>query len=334
MKKTLVAVLLLAGLVAGSQSAFAVATTVDFDAHFTFLAGYFEEYAPTTADLERDTWEADETGNGMLDTDELAALSAVLANEAHPAHAVVYAVWNGVRNHVAWTTLEATIAAHPLYGPLGAAVPIVDSIVGYCVLGGERKNNHAIHVLESLGVAYEDAAAMVGATPTTVNGILGETANPDGDYMDNSEEYAAIAGTGGPASAKRASYITNIFTVDEPPALEVAITGGGSRQEGTAVTLTAVTTYGTEPFTYAWTKDGVPTGGNSASIVIAAAAVADSGDYAVTVTDSSDPVQTASATATLTVVAGLPAMGVAGLALLVALCAGAGVVGVRKSLKK
>jgi len=330
MKKTLVAVLLLAGLVAGSQSAFAVATTVDFDAYFTALAVPFPEYDPATADLERPAWDAGSTGNGMLDTDELASLSAVLANEAHPAHAVAYAVWTGVRNHEVWLGLEAQLAV--VYPTL--ATPAVESLVGYAILGGATKHNHVIHVLEGFGFTVADATALVAATPTTVNAILGDTANPDSDYMTNSEEYAAIAGLGGPASAKRAAYITNIFTVDEPPALEVSITGGGSRQEGTAGTLTAVTTYGTEPFTYAWTKDGVAVGGNSASLPIAAAAVADSGVYAVTVTDSSDPVQTATTSVTLSVVAGLPAMGVAGLALLVALCAGAGVVGVRKSLKK
>lgn len=83
-----------------------------------------------------------------------------------------------------------------------------------------------------------------------------------------------------------------ISIIDSPPSI-VTQPQGGYFPTGTPINLTIEVT-GSRPFTYQWTKDGQPVGGNSATLTLPGTP-ADSGIYMVQVTNSESTVTSSSA---------------------------------------
>ena len=80
----------------------------------------------------------------------------------------------------------------------------------------------------------------------------------------------------------------------------------GTVEEGSSTTLN-VTTSGSDPIAYQWTKDGVAIpGATSASLTIASAALSDAGTYSVTVSNSAGSVTSQGAYLTVTAAVSLP----------------------------
>jgi hypothetical protein len=146
-----------------------------------------------------------ENENSILDSDEFAVISAILADTGAYHHDAVHSAWTQNRTRMG-TDLG-------MFAGLYA-----DALAAYMTLG------------DSVSVAgVVDTAAGVGLVVNPANydltnvSLLGGASDADADSKTNIQEYDLIAGTGGPSSAKRAQYITDILPAGgpaegEPPA--------------------------------------------------------------------------------------------------------------------
>ena len=150
------------------------------------------------------------TPNGILDSDELAVLSFVLADVNHPNFTAAKAAYE---QNLAQMTADLGAPYAAVYG-----VPLA----GYMTLGDSNTIARVNVILMSVGKTLTLASYDVSQAS-----VFALTGNPDGDALDNLAEYNAIAGTGGPGSQKRSDYITAVFTpYVNPECVECSATGG------------------------------------------------------------------------------------------------------------
>jgi hypothetical protein len=146
--------------------------------------------------------------NGILDSDELAVMSWILADVTRPHH-------DGV--HTAYTTnlarMNADMARNSTLS--GLASIYAKPLAAYITLGDAGGFARGAAILAQ----YSGGAVILNTADydQTQVGVLAFDADPDGDGKTNLQEYSAIAGMGGPGSAKRAQYITDIFTAPITP---------------------------------------------------------------------------------------------------------------------
>jgi len=154
--------------------------------------------------------------NGILDSDELALLGAILDDENALNHASVTAAWNA--------NLAQMQAALGALGP--AAANYITPLAALMCVSADSQAAVA-SLLTPFGVTLNLANFSGGAFATLAPG-----ADPDGDTISNKDEYDAISGTGGPGSQKRALWISDILgtTVEGEP--EGSTEGEGSNEEG------------------------------------------------------------------------------------------------------
>lgn len=119
------------------------------------------------------------------------------------------------------------------------------------------------------------------------------------DFVDPGAYYPQVMGLEAGGTDRRAGETARLYLhgvskweIDfvapetEPTAVEAIATVNGDVKVGEPVSL-AVTAMGLPPFTYQWSKSGLPlTGATSATYSIAAATLADAGSYSVVVTNS------------------------------------------------
>jgi hypothetical protein len=167
-------------LMDGNKSVTAVfvcpAVIIDFDTTITGVGG--------------DPAAMNQNGNSILDSDEFAVISYILANTDAPKHSEVAAAWS--RNRA---------LLDPAMGE-----GYVSLLAAYATLGDAASETLAAESSSSLG--YTPPA---GGFDSSCSSILAFDADPDADTKINADEYILIAGSGGPASAKRAQYIVDIF---------------------------------------------------------------------------------------------------------------------------
>ncbi len=283
-----------------APKASAQAIIVDFDAAIT----------STTEDPA--TFEGNV--NSILDSDEFALLAAILADTGKPQHTAVRAAW--VQNRAQMTSDLGIFDS--IYGT---------ALAGYMTLGDATSVAAVVALAGGAGVTINPADYDL-----TQSVVLAYNADPDSDSLDNTTEYTAIAGTGGPSSAKRAQYIVDALTAStfsfttQPQGANLFI--GGNH------TFTVATANGVAPLHYQWKRGATNVGTDSASLTISNAQLSDAGSYTCTVTDSDSPTpgEITSNAATLNVydAGSLPAAGIYGLILLGFLCVGAGVFAIRR----
>jgi hypothetical protein len=92
MKRSLVALLLVAGLVAGSGAAFADAVTVDLMGTYNAQSVQLLTYVLTGSTA------LDKDNNTIPDPGEMQMLQNVLANPSAPGHDVIHAAWTNNLN--------------------------------------------------------------------------------------------------------------------------------------------------------------------------------------------------------------------------------------------
>lgn len=83
-------------------------------------------------------------------------------------------------------------------------------------------------------------------------------------------------------------------TVNIPPPLSVSISGPTVDTANTYVTMTATASYGTQPYSYAWTINGSPACGNQSTCTGQLGVQGSYTDFAVTVTDADQNTASAS----------------------------------------
>ena len=131
--------------------------------------------------------------DGMLDSDMLALLSTILADTGSTFHDGAHAAWLANRAQITADWPVPALALEPSWGPVLAALMTVGD---------------SCHILLAQG--YAGTVGMV-ITPSNYDAsqatVIAPGADPDGDTLTNMQEYTAIAGTGGPGSAKQAQYI-------------------------------------------------------------------------------------------------------------------------------
>jgi hypothetical protein len=322
MKKSLVALLLVLGLVTVGHSAFAVATAVDFDAALTLLSQQpilGASWAPAVADSD---------DNNVLDSYELRVVQTALGNASDANHAAVYTAF--ATNSAVLAQVKTALMANATFLALFSANPggVADALNllanGLTICGDQAKVDavkgmwHTLMIPDATGTALMNAMVKVPA-------VFGEGGNFDGDTYTNKQE--ALLAT------SAADYVTRVYRNDPPPSLSVTVakTPAGAIVSGSSVTLTATPADGTAPYSYVWKKNGVAVGGQTAA-TYTFAALAGSNSYTCEVMDSVSPQAVASAPVVVNALdsATLPVMGVAGIALLAGL---AGALGVRKIRK-
>ena len=149
------------------------------------------------------------TPNGILDSDELAVLSFVLADVNHPKFTAAKAAY---QQNLAQITADLGAPYVAVYG-----VPLA----GYMTLGDSNTIARVTVILTSVGKTLTLAAYDVSQAS-----VFSLTGNPDGDARDNLAEYSAIDGTGGPGTQKRTDYIAAVFTpYVNPECVECTATG-------------------------------------------------------------------------------------------------------------
>ncbi len=268
---------------------------VDFDAAMTGAG-----LNPLTTD---GNGSAAGTPNGILDSDELAVLSFVLADSSNPYFASARAAY--VKNLAQMNTdLGAPYAA--VYG-----VPLA----GYMTLGDTNTVARATAILMSVGKTLT-----LSGYDVSQSAVFAYNADPDQDMRSNLVEYGAISGTGGPTSAKRAEYITAVFTAYVNPACESCLPTSGTVAVGSNVCLGVPTTTGNAfqwYFNNVALADGRAFGSQCQWLHISNVQLADAGVYKCMYNDTAKAGKTY--TTTLAVAAAVPASGTLALALLTGL---------------
>jgi hypothetical protein len=315
MKKSILVLLMALGLVLAGQSAYAA-----LDDDMALLAAVFDDdlYLPATCDLD---------ANGMLDSDELALMEAVIA---------------GGNTNVAAAYAANQALFHQVFDPAAIlyGAPNIDALCrllgGLATLGDPAKVAWLVNEIETgFNEVFAAAAPLVEANMvTTAQPVVGAGGDVDGDTLTNQAEYDAIDGIGGPGSALRTTFLTDAQTYDFVTTdliVTISISPRTTLFEGSGATLTAVVGNGTAPTIVKWFRGSTEVGTGLTHNLTGA--LSDAGSYTAVVTDSSDPIASDTSNAiTVSVLAAadLPVMGIAGLVLLAGL---AGAIGVRKLRK-
>jgi len=165
-------------------------------------------------------------------------------------------------------------------------------------------------------------------TPTGSNYIIDPPTHPLGKFEYN----CVVTDIVGPISSGIADVQVGNHLAVVPPGLEDA-----TAAEGDTFTFSIAVTGGLDPINFEWAKDDgakayqVVQSGPSNALVFPSLVDADGGDYQVTITDAgSDVLADQSTQATLTIDAGVPVAGMAGLLALVASSGLAGALTLRK----
>ena len=289
------------------------------------------------------------SGNGIPDGQfELGLLAAIMNNTYALDPAVTGGktnadVLNAFKSNFAFFQFLVTKALGniPDLGDLRGLVPsvgpflptgLVTILTGYAT-EGDAQSVGALDTLLSLliEIGLERPEGGVAGNTEGFASILGPEGDADGDGFTNVQEYNYFKAQG-PATTVQAQ-----LTASMVPPVGVVITGAGSGllEEGSALTLTAVTLPGTTAYSYAWTKTGSATVlGTASQFVIPVVALTDAGKYTVTIAiDQATPATTVSAKdVEIRVVpeGQLPIAGGLGLALLAGACALGGVGSIRR----
>lgn len=303
------------------------------------------------------------TSNGIPDRYEFAVLTAILNNPAHALHAAAVAAMQTNLDALAGITIEATRAVMVNGNPLDARalsynaapwlIPSLAGILSAAAALDDPLTNAALDqllgLLADLGITLPPGG--IGALCDGVP-AAGPEGDASGNGFTNREIYEWFIQVN-PAMTV-AEYVTLALDPATVVPAKVSVTGAGNANVGEAVTLTASISNvasGYSASSYVWYKwsdtglldaDNCPIwdwvvipGETGSSLTIAAAALTDSGDYAVDVAmdDGTKAVLgdiRAKATLTVTDAAGVPVGGALGLTLLAGACALAGAVGIRR----
>jgi hypothetical protein len=298
------------GLVAVSILALALpavatsAVSTDFDADRVTVAGAFPvPWGDPNIDLDANT---------IKDADEWALLAAILADPAKIGHDAIHAAY--VAN-VARSELD--LAAYEGYGPLQDSVCRISA--AYLTIGDLAKVAVVASIYNDLGVTLNPANYDL----TNVS-ILGGSADPDEDGLDNVTEYAMAGGN-------RTQYIINALTPFVPPVepVSISVTGGGWVEEGDAIVFTAGPA---GAVSYQWYKNGGAIGSATSSVyTIASATLSDSGQYYCQInTGAKAIVNTPTVTVIVFAEGALPFAGVLGVGLLLGVLAAGGAYVIRR----
>lgn len=155
--------------------------------------------------------------NGILDSDELAVLSWILADASRPHHDAVHTAYSANL-----AQLDAEMTADVLL--ISYKSQYLIALTAYITLGDAGGFARAADLLSSRIILN---AANYNQTQA---GVLAFDGDADGDGQTNLQEYTAIAGTGGPASAKRAQYLVDVITAPITPVVvdfDAAMTTAG-----------------------------------------------------------------------------------------------------------
>jgi hypothetical protein len=184
-------------LLVSSGLAVAVPLAVNFDAALGDLA-------PNGAGLNLFTTDGNGNGNGdpngILDSDELAVLSWILADVSRPHHDAVHTAYSANL-----AQLDADMTSNPLANAYKSQLLV--ALTGYITLGDAGGFARGAAIVAQAGLILN--AANYNQTQAPVLAFDGDL---DGDGQTNLQEYGAIAGTGGPASAKRTQYLVDVVT--------------------------------------------------------------------------------------------------------------------------
>jgi hypothetical protein len=303
--------------------------------------------------------------NGIPDRYELAVLAAVLNDSGHPLNAAaVAAMQNNMDNLVNLlvdaidtelgpsTTSLVQILAPWLLPGLGGLLS------GFATMGDEGTNaalNEVLGLLEQIGLTPpEDGIASI------CDSVIDTSSDGDtsGNGFSNREVYEWFI-QGNPALTVAEYVALALDPVTGLPPAKISVAGGGTALTGTDVTLTAnasLLAAGATPLTYQWYKWDLTggqlcknppdcdefcdeygwmalTGETGSALTIAAAQLADSGKYAVSVEIDQAKAVTGTIMASTTLVVSdisTPVGGALGLTLLAGACALAGAVGIRR----
>ncbi len=246
------------------------------------------------------------TPNGILDSDELAVLSHVLADNTNTFFPAARAAY--LKNLAQMTT-----DAGP-YAPL-----VATALAGYMTLG----DTNTVGVVGLL-LASKGLTLTVAGYDTSQSVVYSLTADPDQDLRENLTEYGQVTGPGGPGSQKRVDYITAVFTPYVNAACESCSSTTGTVAVGSNVCLGVPTSTG---HTFQWSfndaplLDGRTIGSTCQWLHISNVQLADAGVYKCTYNDGAKAVQTY--TTKLQVAAALPVGGTLVLTLVTGLLASA-----------
>jgi hypothetical protein len=215
MIKKLVFVVACGALTLCSGLALAGPLAVNFDAALG-------DPTPAGANLNLFTTDGNGNGNGdpngILDSDELAVLSWILADASRPHHDAA---------HTAYAANLAQLDADMTSNPLAAAYKsqLLIALTGYITLGDAGGFARGAAIVAQAGLILN--AANYNQTQA---GVLAFDGDADGDGQTNLQEYTAIAGAGGPGSAKRAQYLVDVITAPITPVVvdfDAAMTTAG-----------------------------------------------------------------------------------------------------------
>jgi hypothetical protein len=245
---------------------------VDFDAAMS-LGGL----KPATEDSNGPVVNNELTGNGILDSDELAVLASVLADNTSPFFPAARAAY--VKN-LAQMTKDA--------GAYSALV--ATALAGYVTLGDTNTVTVVAGILAKFGRPFTAAGYDLSQSA-----IFAFNADPDEDLRNNLAEYTNISGTGGPNSQKRTDYIAAVFTPYADPSCETCLPTSGLVVVGSDACLVVPTSTG---HTFQWylndvaLTDGRVFGSACKWLRILNAQLTDSGRYKCVYYDSAKSMKT------------------------------------------
>lgn len=301
-------------LTAGMSRAYATAVTVDFAAAMD-ATGLDSDSQDGNANPALDP-------NGMLDSAEMALVSAILANASLDLSGSGGVDHTSVHN--AWTQALSS-ATTDLSGALGIYPQIGTVAAGYAMLGPD-----SFAAINAFTTGYTFPLTSTYALALALDGFLGPDGDADGDGYTNIEEYDAYFPGGGTSGYVAAALDPNVgLTV-----AVVSTSGQGSYLVNSSVTLsvTLINTIGDE--TFQWqanygsgymnlSNGGGISGVATDTLTINPADFSDSATYRVVITNSETTIN--SPIIPLNIVATLPALNVVGLGaalILLALVAG------------
>lgn len=235
---------------------------------------------------------ADNNDNGILDSDEFAVLSSVLATPAASCHETVHAAF-------AANVLQAQ-------NDIGTMVYIVPSLkyvmAAYATIGdgGYTRNPNSfqgswgVFAKQVYELRAEDSRWQQGAPASSEydsqQAILAFDGDCDGDDATNKDEYDALPGAGGPGSAKRQQYLQNVL-LDSAAFRFILVPHGGMFQEGDDLELEVEVAGAYGSIHYQWIKDGSALVGETDDIFsVNSLTLDDSGVYLCQVSDEAKAV--------------------------------------------
>lgn len=285
------------------------------------------------------------TANGIPDGEfELGLLAGILNNTANPNNAAITSAFQANYNYfrkmvnTALSNVPLKLDARGLI--VGTAGPYLHTsltmiLAGYATEGDSETIaalDALVGALSAIGIVGPPGG--IGSVTTGFPAILGPNGDADHDGFTNRAEYNYFQKTLNSGSV--ATIAAELDANTTPPATvpKVEILGAGTVEEGAALDLRAVV-LNTEAASYAWSKNGSPlTGETASSLVIPVLALSDSGSYVCTITTSvktaGDLVSSNPVVVNVVPAGSLPIAGGLGLALLAGACALGGVGSIRR----